>query len=190
MVYSIITISIPILQQALPMTVPTSAAPPVSATVSAGAPSGRAVRLSDLVGYHLRRASVFDLNGAVAALEPEGLRPVPMSVLQSIVEQPGISAAEVCRALGMQRANIVPVLADLDRRGFFLREADPADNRIQRLFPTRRGLEEAQRALARVAAHEARMLARLSPAERAELRRLLGLIWKTDSPDGADTPDG
>lgn len=191
MVYSIITISIPVLQQALPMTVSPPAAPPVSAVAGpVGGPSVRAVQLRDLVGYHLRRASVFDLNGAVAALEPEGLRPVPMSVLLSIVEQPGISAAEVCRALGMQRANIVPVLADLDRRGLFLREADPADNRIQRLFPTRRGTEEAQRALARVAAHEERMLARLSLAERAELRRLLGLIWAADSRDGAGSPGG
>ncbi|MFT3690995.1 MarR family winged helix-turn-helix transcriptional regulator [Paenirhodobacter sp.] len=138
------------------------------------------VRLQDLIGYHLRRASVFDLQGAVAALEPAGLRTVPMSVLFAIVEQPGISAAEICRALGIQRANIAPILADLEKRGLFLREADPADNRVQRLFPTPTGAEQAAQAIARIAAHEETMLSRFTPGEREELRRLLAKLWQHD----------
>lgn len=137
-------------------------------------------RLSDLVGYHLRRASVFDLNGAVAALDPAGLRTIPMSVLMTIVEEPGISSAQICRALGMQRANIVAILSDLDKRGLFLRETDPTDNRIQRLFPTRAGKQEAKRAMALITAHEERMLVRLTPDEQQELRRLLQSVWQSD----------
>jgi DNA-binding MarR family transcriptional regulator len=140
-------------------------------------------RLVDLVGYHLRRASVFDLQGAVSALEPANTRPVPMSVLLSIVEMPGISSADICRALGMQRANIVSILADLEERGLFLREADSSDQRIQRLFPTRRGEEEAARWLALIADHECSMLCRLSAAEQRELRRLLAKIWQKDGPE-------
>ncbi|RWR29158.1 MarR family transcriptional regulator [Sinirhodobacter populi] len=142
--------------------------------------ASEALRLSDLIGYHLRRASVFDLNGAVAALEPTGLRTVPMSVLLAIVEEPGITAADICRALGIQRANIVSILTDLDKRGLFLREADPSDSRVQRLHPTPRGREEAARALALIAAHEEKLLSRLSLAERADLRRLLSRIWQDD----------
>lgn len=138
------------------------------------------VRLRDLIGYHLRRASVFDLQGAVAALEPSGLRTVPMSVLFAIVEAPGISAAEICRALGIQRANIVSILADLEKRGLFLREPDPADSRIQRLFPTRKGEEAAQEAIWLIAAHEEQMLSRFTPGERDELRRLLAKLWQHD----------
>lgn len=143
-------------------------------------PGEQALRLQDLIGYHLRRASVFDLQGAVAALEPAGLRTVPMSVLFAIVEQPGISAAEICRALGIQRANIVSVLADLEKRGLFLREADPSDNRIQRLFPTRKGTDEATEAIGLIAAHEEKMLARFTPDEKEDLRRLLAKIWQND----------
>jgi DNA-binding MarR family transcriptional regulator len=139
-------------------------------------------RLEHLVGYHLRRASVFDLQGAVPALEPASTRPVPMSVLLSIVEMPGISSADICRALGMKRANIVSILADLEERGLFLREADSSDQRIQRLFPTRRGEEEAVRWLAMIAEHERSMLYRLSAAEQNELRRLLAKIWQEDGP--------
>lgn len=137
-------------------------------------------QLQDLIGYHLRRASVFDLQGAIAALEPLDLRTIPMSVLLSVVEEPGISSAEICRVLGMQRANIVPVLAELDSRGLFLREPDPSDNRIQKLFPTQKGREQAARAIAVITAHEERMLARLDAGERRELRRLLEKVWQQD----------
>lgn len=146
------------------------------AETSAETPRG----LDGLVGYHLKRASAFDLQGALAALEPSGLRTVPFSVLATICEHPGISAADICRTLGMQRANIVAILADLDSRGLFLRDPDPDDNRIQRLFPTRKGAEEAARLMALIAEHEERMLAGLSQAERRDLRRLLARIWQED----------
>lgn len=139
-------------------------------------------RLEDLIGYHLRRASVFDLQGAAAALAPANTRTVPMSVLLSIVEAPGISSAAICRALGMQRANIVSILAELEERGLFLRETDAADQRIQRLFPSRRGQEDALRWLELIAEHERNMLCRLSRDEQNELRRLLAKIWQEDGP--------
>jgi len=142
--------------------------------------AAKRLRLQDLVGYHLRRASVFDLQGALSALEPTGLRTVSMSVLLTIVEEPGISAAEICRVLGIQRANIVSILADLDKRELAQRENDPSDNRIQRLFPTRRGKAEAARALALITEHENKMLSRLSASERDELRQLLVKVWQQD----------
>ncbi|WP_051013901.1 MarR family winged helix-turn-helix transcriptional regulator [Pararhodospirillum photometricum] len=134
--------------------------------------------LDDLVGYHLRRASIVDLQGASAALEAVRSRPVPFSVLSCIVERPGISAAEICRVLGMQRANIVSILAELEERGLFLREADSRDNRIQRLFPTRHGQDVAAQGIERVAQHEEVLLQHLSVEERHELRRLLAKIWQ------------
>ncbi len=139
-------------------------------------------QLDDLIGYNLRRASVFDLLGAVAALEAVNARPVAMSVLLSIIETPGISAAEICRALGMQRANIVPVLAELEQRGFFLRESDRSDQRVQRLFATVKGEEEGARWLALVAERENETFHRLTPAERRQLRSLLARIWQESGP--------
>jgi len=156
----------------------------VTSKASGGEPRTAATKkplqLQDLVGYHLRRASVFDLQGALSALEPTGLRTVSMSVLFTIVEEPGISAAEICRVLGIQRANIVSILADLDKLELFEREADPSDSRIQRLFPTRKGKAEAARAVALITDHENKMLSRLSASERNELRRLLAKIWQQD----------
>ncbi|OAP44160.1 hypothetical protein ATC00_24525 [Sinorhizobium americanum] len=45
--------------------------------------------LGDLLGYHLLRASAFDPQGALSALEPANTRPVPTNVLLSIIETPG-----------------------------------------------------------------------------------------------------
>ncbi|SIQ88217.1 DNA-binding transcriptional regulator, MarR family [Rhizobium sp. RU35A] len=133
--------------------------------------------LSQLVGYHLRRASVYDMNGAVAALEAVDARPITMSVLVSIVEQPGRTSADICRILAIKRANIVGLLQALESRGLFTRRDDPADQRLQRLYPTPEGIEAARHWLSLVQAHEDRILARLSAGERAELRRLLALVW-------------
>lgn len=134
-------------------------------------------KLQTLVGYHLRRASVFDLAGAVAALQPADTRPIMVSVLLCIAEQPGLTSSEVCRILGMQRANIVQFLVELEARGLLRREADRSDQRIQRLLPTAEGQDAVADWLARLQAHEDRMLSRLSENERSELCRLLGLIW-------------
>ncbi|MEI3855910.1 MULTISPECIES: MarR family winged helix-turn-helix transcriptional regulator [unclassified Ensifer] len=133
--------------------------------------------LLSLVGYHLRRASVFDLNGAVEALAQVDARPISLSVLLCMVEKPGLTSAEICRILGMQRANIVQFLTDLEAKGLFTREAEASDQRVQRLFPTEAGREAAADWLHRLNEHEDRMLERLDAQERAELRRLLSKVW-------------
>lgn len=135
------------------------------------------IKLQALVGYHLRRASVFDLSGAVAALQPADVRPIMASVLLCIVEQPGISSAEICRVLGMQRANIVQILTELEARSLLRREADASDQRVQRLLPTTEGQTAARDWLDRLQEHENRMLSRLDARERVELCRLLSLVW-------------
>ncbi|WP_377296994.1 MarR family winged helix-turn-helix transcriptional regulator [Rhizobium sp. SGZ-381] len=160
---------------------------PMKSDQSDAAPELSEIReaLGELVGYHLRRASVYDMNGAVAALEPEGARPITMSVLISIVEHPGRTSADICRTLAIKRANIVALLQVLEAKGLFSRADDPADQRIQRLYPTQAGIATAHHWLQLVQAHEDRILARMSQDERRELRRLLQLVWADEVADEA-----
>lgn len=137
------------------------------------------LKLEDLIGYHLRRASVHDLQGAAAVLEPLGTRLVPLSVLAKIVERPGTSSAEICRILGMQRANIVSILAELEAKSFITRQADPIDQRMQRLIPTEEGMKVCQHWLALLQKHEEQAFVRLSASEREQLRQLLTKVWQT-----------
>jgi len=142
-------------------------------------------QLDDFIGYHLRRASVLDMNGAAKALEATGLRVIHMSVLLTIAESPAISSAEICRILGMQRANIVGVLGDLEKLGLVDRAPDSFDNRVQRLTLSAKGETMAAQTLAAMQAHEEELLARLSREQRSQLRQLLAVIW-AEPPESVD----
>lgn len=139
-----------------------------------------ALRLEDLIGYHLRRASIIDLQGAATVLDPLGTRLVPLSVLAKIIERPGTTSADICRVLGMQRANIVAILAELEGKSLVTREADPLDQRMQRLLPTEQGVRACQEWLALLQKHEDQAFARLSLSEREQLRSLLSKVWQSD----------
>lgn len=134
--------------------------------------------LEGLIGYHLRRASLADLAGVSAVLAGAQMRPVPLSVFTKIVERPGITAAEICRELAIQRANIVPILAELEARGFFVREQDAKDQRVQRLYATKAGRTMHADCIARIGEHEERLLGRLTQTERESLRELLEKVWR------------
>lgn len=134
--------------------------------------------LDGLIGYHLRRASLVDIAGVMAVLADADIRPVPFSVLAIVVENPGVTAAEICRQLAIQRGNIVPILADLESYGLLVREADPDDQRIQRLHATKAGRASYADWLAGIQTHEEHLLRRLTAAERAILRELLEKIWR------------
>lgn len=135
-------------------------------------------RLEDLVGYHLRRASVADMNDFVRCFRAEGLRPIPFSVLCAIDEQPGTTSAEICRILGLQRANIVSILAEFDERGLIERHSDPNDQRIQRLSLSAEAKSLLPCWRARVVEREEKLFHTLTAGERRTLCELLARVWK------------
>lgn len=138
-----------------------------------------ATKLDDYVGYHLRRASLLDLSD-LARTFGEGMKPVPFTVLCLIDESPGITAAEIGRALRLQRANLAPMLGEFDDRGLIERLGAPEDSRIQRLHLSAAGANALAGWRAQVEEHEARIFAPLSPYEREALRQLLARIWRRE----------
>ncbi|BCM17561.1 MarR family winged helix-turn-helix transcriptional regulator [Mesorhizobium sp. J8] len=129
------------------------------------------------IGYNLRRASALALNDFSIEMADAGLRPVTYAMLALIEEKPGISAAELCRRLGVKSANMAPLLAELEERGLIERDDHAGDKRVRALALT----SAAQAAMPawhlKVSRHEDRFLARLSRKNRATLLRLLRLIW-------------
>ncbi|PZQ48174.1 MAG: MarR family transcriptional regulator [Rhodovulum sulfidophilum] len=136
-------------------------------------------RLGDLIGYHLRRASIHDLACFASALG-DAIKPVPFTVLCLIDETPGITAAEIGREARLQRANLAPMLADFDARGLIERRPDREDHRIQRLHLSPEGAAAVAGWRARVVAQEERTFGALDPEERALLVRLLARVWRED----------
>ena len=130
--------------------------------------------LSGLVGYRLRLAqqAVFrDFAANVAADFPD-LSPGRVGILFLVEANPGVTQSRLARAVKLERSTMVGVLHALEERRLLERRRG-ADRRTNGLWLTRPGSEFVARLKRRIGAHERRVAARLSAAERAQLLRLL-----------------
>ncbi|WP_084581065.1 MarR family winged helix-turn-helix transcriptional regulator [Sphingomonas azotifigens] len=132
--------------------------------------------LAPLVGYHLRRASSAFAADFSAAMEGSGLRQVPFAVLSIVAANPGINQGAAGRMLGIKRANMVALINDLVDKQLVERGVDASDRRAFALTVTKAGTAALADAVARIEAHEHRMLDDLSIEERTLLLDLLGRI--------------
>jgi DNA-binding MarR family transcriptional regulator len=133
-------------------------------------------QLRNYPGYALRRASsqmMADLTSRLAKLE---LRPLESSILMLINDNPNVKQADLCAALGVQRANMVPIIARLDSRGLLLRV--PLDKRSEGLSLTDTGRAITQDAKFEVEAHEAELCRRAGQTDMDQLLRSLNRIWQ------------
>jgi DNA-binding MarR family transcriptional regulator len=136
----------------------------------------RTAPLRDLIGYALRRAqgAVYaDFHESLSELE---LRPVQYTLLVMVAENPGASQTGVCEALGIQKANCVPTMSELERRGLILRKKSANDARSYELHLTAKGKRVLQRAGEVQASHEQRLIERIGINGRDQLLDLLGKL--------------
>lgn len=136
--------------------------------------------IEGLVGYNMKRAYVAMEKDFRAALGAGGLTPRSFSALSLVVNLPQISQSDVARRLGIERSGLVAIIDDLEARGYLVRRVMPDDRRVQALEATDSGGEAYRAALAAVRAHEARLLADLSEAQKAELMESLRRIRLTE----------
>lgn len=132
--------------------------------------------LEGLIGYALRRTTIAVMADFMESMEGLGVRPVLFSMLAVIRENPGINQTTLGRALGIQRANLVPLVNELIARDLVDRRRHPKDGRAFALYPSRAGDALLDAAIVRVRAHEERVLARLDRAERSQLLVLLNKV--------------
>lgn len=136
----------------------------------------RTAPLKELIGYALRRAQgvvYADLNGELARLE---LRPLQYTLMLIVSENPGVSQSGVCDVLGIQKANCVPSMSELERRGFIIRRKSAADARSYELHLTAKGRRILQRAGEVQSLHESRLIERIGVEGREQLLALLGKL--------------
>jgi DNA-binding MarR family transcriptional regulator len=143
--------------------------------------SGRQVSfgpLTDYLGYALRRAQMSAVAEFLEAFKEVELRPTQFAVLTIINENPGVRQTEVCDALGIQKANFVPLLNELERRGLALRKSVAADRRSSALHLTPLGNVTLQRARTIHEAYEHRFVTRLGRRGRDQLLALLNKVME------------
>ena len=129
--------------------------------------------LGDSIGYALRRAQLASTAEFLEAMKEVDLRPTQFSVLILINENPGVRQTEVCAALGLQKANFVPLLNELERRGLAERRPGIPDRRASALHLTEQGSTVLRRALQLHSEWETQVAARLGPKGREQLLALL-----------------
>ena len=78
--------------------------------------------LEDLIGYRIRRLSASLMGLLAAELQTLDLRPSDASILILIGANPRVRQSEIGRVLGIQRANMAPLISSLERRGFIRKE--------------------------------------------------------------------
>jgi len=132
--------------------------------------------LTEYVGYALRRAQLATVARFLGALKDVDLRPTQFAVLTVIKENPGVRQSEVCAALGIQKANFVPLLNELQRRGLAVRKAGISDRRSWALHLTSEGEDLLQRARTLHERYETGIADRLGVRGRDQLLELLNRL--------------
>ena len=128
--------------------------------------------LNGYIGYALRRAQVVISADFIDTLSKLKLRPAQFAVLLLIDQNPGTSQTSVSAALGIQKANFVATIADLEARGLVWRRNSNSDGRSYSLGLTAR-VTVLQQAAELQSVHEARLVAQIGPEGRTQLLGLL-----------------
>jgi DNA-binding MarR family transcriptional regulator len=102
-------------------------------------------------------------------------------VLVLINQNPGTSQSSVSAALGIQQANFVATIADLEKRGLVRRRKSEVDGRTYSLGLTPRGRALLLRAEELRALHEARVTAQIGSDGRLQLLTLLHRLAQMSS---------
>lgn len=123
--------------------------------------------LAELLGYHLRRASAVMMTDLGERLATVGLRPTEATILLLIDTTPGCIQSDIGRILGIQRANMAPLIGSLEKNGFISRS--PVDGRSHALSLTDAGSSKLAEARAQIDEHERNFQSMFSKSEGAAL---------------------
>lgn len=122
----------------------------------------------------LRMASAVTLGALTESFEKLGLRVIDAATLRLIEANPGCNQGEVGRTLGVQRTNMVPIVAALVDAGYVDRRA--ADGRTHALHLTPAGETLQALATAEGKRIEARLFGDMDAETRAALDAALRLL--------------
>jgi DNA-binding MarR family transcriptional regulator len=145
--------------------------------------------LPNLIGYVLRRAQVSVFQDFIETCASQDIRPAQYSVLAVIEQNPGLNQSRLARLLGIKRANLVGMLDELEMRGLAERRLRDDDRRAHGLHLTSGGVALMSQLHALVAAHEQRMVARISKRGKDQLILLLRQLYDAEAASADDDAD-
>ena len=131
--------------------------------MTSGAPV--AARAVPRLTYLVKRLELAVRASLDAATSPQGLTTPQYAALSVLRLRPGISSAALARMSFVSAQAMSEMVKALEGKGLIRREPDPNHRKVLRLFLTGRGEALLDACDARADEVEARMLARLSPAQ-------------------------
>jgi DNA-binding MarR family transcriptional regulator len=130
------------------------------------------------IGYFVRRFQLWIFQDFIRSLASVDIRPAQFAVLALVEANPGRSQADIGKTLGIERARVVRLVDELERRGLVRRVASPRDRRSHTLFLTSGGAKALARITALADRHEARVVEKIGAARhRTMLAMLKDIHW-------------
>ena len=127
-------------------------------------------------GYLFRQAQIRVHHGVLPILASHGIRPTQFGVMIILKYNPGIRPSEVAAALGLKRANFVPLLDDLRERGLAETLPRPDDRRARAIHLTNAGAAVMVELEAAVHAYERSVMNRIDPEHTGILAAMLAKL--------------
>ena len=106
-------------------------------------------------------------------LKPFDLRMLTYTALVLIADNPDLSQTQLANAMDIERANLVVIVDELERRELIIRDHVPSDRRAYALNITLRGRRLLKKAINAVAAHETRLFNGMPKITRSLLIKTL-----------------
>ena len=132
--------------------------------------------LEKLLGYHLRRASAAMLSQLGEGFSELDLKVTETSVLVMVEANPGMKQSDIGRALGIKSANMAPLVAVLNDRGFINKK--PLDGRSQGLHLSEEGKKVVRKIWEHIDVNEKWLMRNLDDSSSESLRKTLEKIWQ------------
>ena len=129
--------------------------------------------LDGLVGFQVRQAQLRVFNHFRKTVGKAGITPGQTGILILIRNNPAISQAALARAIGVERATLGQIIADMEAKSWVVRHPSQSDKRSYALTLSSSGRIFLEQVLEKIAAHEQDLTIHLSTDERREFLRLL-----------------
>jgi DNA-binding MarR family transcriptional regulator len=130
-------------------------------------------RVAGRATWLLSRANARAQEILLEAFAAEGMRGYHFRLLAALEEHGPSSQADMGRATGIDRSDVVAAVQDLVGWGLVERTPDPVDRRRNVVAITKEGLRTVERVGRRLDRVQEEVLAPLRPSERTTLLRLL-----------------
>lgn len=154
------------------------------------AADAKSIKLDSLPGHYIRRLQQIAVAIYLQETEALQLTPVQFAILQSIHNQPAIDQRTLARSIGLDTSTLAGVVDRLESRGLLQRNTTPEDRRVRRLTITPAGVELLTVAVPAIKRAQARMLAPLPAAERAQFMRMLRVLVNANNEFSRAPSDG